>query len=468
MNRALSAALVLAGSAFLGVVASQYPWLGLAGALLGGVALAVTPRVVALPGAVVATLLLIAVHGATVLRNSWLVEPLGGIANLPRTVGAASLLVLGFALMRNRLGAPRLRAALAPAGTYAIWLLVGGLWAGAPSRSGFLAVFTILIVFDICFVIASWDDPRAFWKLFVQGLMLVGTLACLASLMIMAFIPEEAETVRYVDGAAVYGTRGVFFNPGVLGEQAATTASAALAWRQLRPGDRTPWWWYPVLVISGVVVLISLSRSSLVALSGGIVLFLYLQRPTQVGLGRTALQVAGLVVVAAGLLTSPLADGALGRLFETSERVSIGDEGRLQLWAASFQGLWENPLFGLGFGVPPLMGHEMGGRIGDTHMGSHSAFLEYAILPGLPAFLLFGWLLYRGLRGLRAHSDPDLARSMALLSVPLVPIFLTGTSGTPTGASSWVLWTVLLLAATLSARSPDPQFEPRLVALSSR
>ena len=454
---------ILCSGLFGAMVASRPRWVavGLVAGLVGLFALSGLARSSAHR---VAIYVLVAVHAATVTRNSWLVEPLGGLANAPRLILAVILLALGLYIVRNRLNSPTLKAMIVPVACYGSWILIDSLQTTLPTRSGFLAGLVIIIMLDLCLVIAAHDDRAAFWETFLEGLVLVGSIACIASLYVWAVGAETAETVRYVGGQAVWGSRGIFFNPGVLGEQAATTAGAALAWRLLRP-ERATWWWYPVLGLSTACILISLSRSSLVGLAAGVLFYLYLQRGALGGWMRFAVQGGLLLTLGVALMTSSLARGALGRLFETSERIEAGEEGRVYLWRGSFEGLIENPLFGIGFGIPPLYGEMIGARLGAQEMASHSAFLEYAVLPGIPGLLLFAWLFFRAGSALWKTRDRALTRSILMLAALLLPIFVTGTSGAPAGASSWVLWTVLILGLALStAERPSAKFKPQLIA----
>lgn len=222
------------------------------------------------------------------------------------------------------------------------------------------------------------------------------------------------------------------------------------------------WIVIPVLVIG---LIVTESRTSILALAGGLVIWAWLTPRAQ----RTTWLTNRKVWVLAGLLLVILVATSLGGLSARWADLGHGAEGRIAIWSASLNMAGAHPVTGVGLGIfhlayPPYR------LAGDNSLGlmAHMEPLQSAIESGWTSALLiyglFGLALARlRLAACKKTQTPDHPMAAAILAALLIAMHLTY----PLHSSPFLI----LLGAALAMTTPNdtnessaPQPQPVITA----
>jgi O-antigen ligase len=241
---------------------------------------------------------------------------------------------------KGRAGAP-----LGPLAWAILLLPLAGLWSvptsAAPMRSLGYA-FTLLWLAGFALLYARFADEESFARR-LGAVFVVTALALAAVALLQVAIPGIGlgvgkgywitKTFRTVRPAAFY------LDPNFLGAHLATACVIALG-LAADPAERSRRAvWYPAALVLAVVMLLTYSRSAIVALAVGlVVLAITLPKGTRRPVG---LLLAGLVV--AGLVATPL---VIERF--PGGRLDASSRTRLLMYVSSAEMIRDHPVFGVG------------------------------------------------------------------------------------------------------------------------
>lgn len=442
-----------------------------------GLAVAIAPYAVVLPIAGTALLLIgrtetitvrtaalvgiVAANSFAVWRYLWLVEDYEIIFHILRLGVPLVVLVLlvftsSFQVARDRLLLPML-----PVIGYCAWGAIGGLLATVPSTSLLFSCLIALFSAVIALALTHWDDPAEFWRWWLRAMAAVTVPLNLGSFAIWALGVEGALAPRYVGTEWIDGIRGLLENPGMAGEHALISIAVMLGLRVLEPEEPMPLWMKIALPLTAFLVMLSLSRAVALGLVVGGGLYVGVTQRGRGASGSRA-RIAGVLlgVALVGLLFSPLGRGTVSRIGSADSSISEASTGRTELWKGAFLGLVRHPLTGYGLGSSPVTETEGVERFFDKHHTAHSAFVDYMILPGLPAAAFMFAMLLRALHGLWRWRRSNLAWSVGFVGGTLALPFLLNNTPLPNGPWAWVFWLLLIFPATLDtweAEEAGPQ-----------
>ena len=300
-----------------------------------------------------------------------------GVGTLTRLIGVAALLSGVVDVVRGRdLRSPKLVLVLS--GLFVFWSAATWLWsldrAATVTRSvTYVQLFAMMwLVWQFC---RNAAQQRGLMSAYVAG----AVLAALATI------------VRYAEGVQTYWKRYAApgFDPNDLGVTIAIAVPMAL-YLALRGRG---WHYRAAVVVICAAVLLTASRTALIATFAGFTVVLWtwrgatwLQRSS--GLALVALTVLGAVALA------PKESRA--RIATTTNEITKGTlHKRTTIWKAGLRSLKQYPLQGAGagaypdsvepyIGVPPRAGHEY---------VAHNAFLSVLVETGVVGFALYALVL---------------------------------------------------------------------------
>jgi hypothetical protein len=451
---------ILAAAALCGASAAAKPTWFVAVALVSAAVVLPLARIawkLSVPTLIAA--MLVAIHFSYVMRHTWF-----DVDYVPafKYIRFPLLMVLPAAALLG--GLPKIvrspvRTPAAIALIYTVWILVVGQWGPDPGRTLFYGSWLLLLIINVATAVALSDDPRELWGLFLKGLSWLGVLSCLASLIAIWTGAEIAHSDRWISGVQRSAYRGVFFNPNVMGAQGIVTLAAPLAYRVLFR-DRKQFWMPGILALSGVVVLASASRGCFIGYSLGLTIYLF-EGQARLELRRRAPIVVGLALAAVLAASgTDVASSALDRMTGTASSVGTGDEGRVHIWKTYLNHTLEHPIVGVGFSNSALQGDYVAMRSAKRAHSPHSALVQYLVAPGIPAGLLFTWLLVVVGRRFSAWRKEPLRASVLMFWIILSPLFLGSTVTGPRDWGALLLWLPLMIIGALPTK-PEKDAGPR-------
>jgi O-antigen ligase len=240
--------------------------------------------------------------------------------------------------------------------------------------------------------------------------------------------------------------------------------------RALQADGRRRWLWWGLLVVQGLCLILTFSRSSWLAALGGLWVYGILWsvkqgRRTQVRLLAGAAVVVGLLLVGLSLLPVPTSSAsnlwrALTSLFRAS---SPTVQVRLLAWEGVIRAVAARPFFGFGpetldLALPRFMPSDfvLYGNLSAIAGRAHNTFLEMALFVGLPALAIFigllAWVGRSGWRAFRRDDDPLALPLLVALGAGLLHDAVDVQTIT-TGAYSWLM--MGMLTTPTSPSVPD-------------
>ena len=440
---------ILAAAALFGATAALKPTWFVAAAAVSVICVLPMLRIARkLSGPQLVAALLIAIQLSYVMRHTWFdvdYIPAFKYIRFPLLLILPAVALLGGLprLLRSPVRRPTVIAMI-----YTSWIIVAGQWGLDPSRTLFYGAWLFILIVNVAMAVALSDDPRELWGHFLLGLSWLGLLSCVACIIAISTGTEIAHSDRWISGVQRSAYRGVFFNANVMGAQGLVTLAAPLAYRTLFP-ERKQLWMPGILLVSGVVVVASASRGCFLGYSAA--LAFYLLGGQQVPkLSQRSLMIAALGLLALlAASTTDVASSALDRLAGTASSVETGDEGRLHIWKTYIDHTLEHPIVGAGFINSALQGDYVAMRSAIRAHSPHSVFIQYLVGPGIPAGLLFGWLLLGVARRLRAWREEPLRASVLMFWTMLSPLFFSSTVTGPRDWGTLLMWLPLMVVGSL-------------------
>jgi len=440
---------ILAAAALFGAIAALKPTWFVAAALVTAICVLPMARVARrLSGPQLVAALLIVIQLSYVMRHTWFdvdYVPAFKYIRFPLLFILPAVAVLGGLprLLRSPVRKPTVIALL-----YTSWILVAGQWGLDPSRTLFYGAWLFILILNVAMAVALSDDPRELWGRFLLGLSWLGILSCIACVIAISTGAEVAHSDRWIGGVQRSAYRGVFFNANVMGAQGLVTLAAPLAYRALFP-TRKQLWMPGILLLSGVVVLASASRGCFLGYSAALAFYLLGGQQT-LKLSRRTLMIAALALLALlAASTTDVASSALDRLAGTASSVETGEEGRLHIWKTYIDHTIEHPIVGSGFINSALQGDYVAMRSAVRAHSPHSVFIQYLVGPGVPAGLLFGWLLIGVGRRLSAWREEPVRASVLMFWIMLSPLFFGSTVTGPRDWGTLLMWLPLMVVGSL-------------------
>lgn len=283
--------------------------------------------------------ILLLITGILVIAASGFHPQMREAAVYPRFIMYAALIAGFLAVSRSR---PVPSERLIPFGLLALLALGSVLWAGPSTGVSLERAVGLALLFSVCAV--------AFRRRWTSGSVIGTDLRVLSSLVAVAILVGFALVVvnrpaAYFDFIYTGGTRlsGSFENPNTLGLIAALYAPVFLGLAYLR---RRTGWWKVSFLAAGAAVVLSQSRSALLALVVGLSVFVLARQRLERRRQLAALLVLGCVLfpVAAWFVLG----GDLG-IFQRLAAEGAGS-GRFSAWTLAVDIYAERPITGWGFG----------------------------------------------------------------------------------------------------------------------
>nr|WP_275941380.1 O-antigen ligase family protein [Planosporangium flavigriseum] len=285
----------------------------------------------------------------------------------------------------------------------------------------------------------------------LEGLILLGAALAappsphrLAQLVAVAGAVEGVYALvrgEYVDGRLVTET----LNPNYLGAALAVPAVTAigLAWASRRL------LWLLAALPSLAALVATRSRGAMVAVVAGLLVLVvvHLRRTRWPVLVAAVAGLAGLALLASG----GLAWLQLGLGGRSANELTYNNGVRADAAWFALQVTLEHPLRGIGYGMfAPYAGLHSPQQI---VINTHNDFLRLAAEAGLPALLLFAYLLWRGLRGLRDYEYAVLGAAVVTYAVGL--LFGNVLSNLIVTAPFWVALGTMMRRSGQSTRASE-------------
>jgi len=434
----------------------------------------------------VAVLGLLFLHSLNVLRytTTFIDSELFDEGRLPLTaLVAGPILIVGW---RGLMTGPGLAAIGAPA-LYLGWCMLSAGFGSNPGHSYFYGGWLMFMCLLIALSLGLNRRPTEFWRHWLIGLTVIGTITSIASLAVIAAGVPGSSWQALVHNPLLGGTletsryRGIFTNANHMAANATLAINAAISLAYLDK-RRRGLWLHGVLACCGSVVLLSGSRAAVLTFGLGLGFYAWLHLsprwrvPTaSVGIPETRKglvpTLAVVLLLAVGL--SPAGSVGLQRLGRTDEAVSMGGgaEERNLIWASYAKGLVTHPVFGTGFMNSGIKAdwHTRRQMANYTARAGHSAPVEYGLTTGIPGLLLFLWMLWGGVRGLMRPGQKSLAISAIVFWCANAPAYLLYTVGNePSAPAVWPLWILLLTCRSMNGVPIEGQTKPPWVLRISR
>jgi len=434
--------------------------------LVGTVVIANLNRLAALSFAEFAVLGLVFLHSLNVFRYMHIFYdnvvfdagrlPLSLMVALPVVVAGWKALLTG--------------PGFAACGVPTIYLCWAGLSSGFgldPQHSYFYAGWLMFMCALISISRGLNKEPEEFWRKWLMGLMLVGLLTSVLSLLAMALDLPNARYQRWVAHNEAPGFRGLFFNANILCSGALLSLASALSLAYLDKNSRKRWL-EPVLAICGVTILLSGSRAGFLGILSALFCYGYLLYSTR---SRSRKETSGLAIAPAAILIlgliilaiSPVGRVGLDRLLTSEELTNRSYAGREDVWMSFLNSMVENPIFGSGYMSQPTAADWETTRLlpQQRAVSAHSAPIEYGTTTGIVGLLLFLYMLWGGLTGLTKPGYRRFSASAIVFWLCSAPIFLLYAHGnSPSSPAVWPLWVLLLTCRSLNGQPSRGEVAP--------
>jgi hypothetical protein len=441
-------------------------------------------RLLTLSFSQIAVLGLLFLHTLNVLRytNTFIESELFDEGRLPLSMMIAGpILVVGW---RGLMTGPGLAAIGVPA-LYLSWAVLSAGFGSNPAHSYFYGGWLMFMCVLIALALGLSRHPSSFWRNWLYGLIVIGTVTSIASLVLIIAGSPSASWHTLVHNEAVGSTfetaryRGLFVHANHMAANSLLAINAAISLVYL-DRERMGLWLHGVIACCGTVVLLSGSRAGVLTFVIALGFYGWLlvaprwkRRTLNTGIPETRKGLVPLlaIILLLGVGLSPAGSIGLQRLSRTDESLGGGGEDRRLVWASYAKGLVSHPLFGTGFMNSATIDDWHTRRQIDSYaaMSGHSAPVEYGLTTGIPGLLLFLWMLWGGARGLIRPGQKGLAISAIVFWCSTAPTYLLYTAGNePSAPAVWPLWILLLTCRSMNGTPIEGQVEPPWVLRISR
>ncbi|MDO8432681.1 MAG: O-antigen ligase family protein [Candidatus Binatus sp.] len=273
---------------------------------------------------------------------------------------------------------------------YFIWAAVTVCFSVYPFYSFGRMISAALLLMTIVAITASTDDDAQIYELF--GIFWIGSSIIIAASAV-ALIVLPSDITWKLDDNGMLRFAGLFNGPNQIGEIALTTVAAGvICWPAAARRTR-----FLIVLASLAAIVLDVmadSRSPLIALSVGLILF---------GISRLGLRA---VVLAAILFIA--ATVVLPRLEGGRDYVMRGDvaslTGRTEIWRYVIHAIKERPVLGYGYEVEGQIFQSRYFPLWEEiwnegpRSSLHNGYLSRAVGVGIPATLLWAFIILRALR----------------------------------------------------------------------
>jgi O-antigen ligase len=249
--------------------------------------------------------------------------------------------------------------------------------------------FSLIAVFCLLFMSSAVLTNREIIAPIIGG----GTLVSVISILVYFLIPEFGRMKEWHGGELVPGPRlaGITGTANVIGYISAFSCMALYYYRRYLP-QKIPLSFWVVLAINVLALVMSNSRTSMLALAGAIAIAgLFRASPA-----KLASLFAGVCVVIIFCLTADLHTvfALLSRSGDASEILTA--TGRFSVWEVALKLIAERPLLGWGYGSMNFVLPALSSEVGFAAAHAHNAFLQVFLSIGLLGLCCF--ILVMGLK----------------------------------------------------------------------
>ena len=350
---------------------------------------------------------------------------------------------------------------------YLCWAALSSGFGLDPKHSYFYAGWLMFMCVLISISRGLNKEPEIFWRKWLRGLMFVGLLTSVLSLIAIALDLPNARYQRWVVNAEAPGFRGLFFNANIMCAGALLSLASALSLAYLDKPSRKVWL-EPVLGICGATILLSGSRAGFLGIFSGLLCYIYLLYSSRSlswrGTSKSPILAATLLSLGLMILAiSPVGRVGLDRLLSSEELTNKAYAGREDVWLSFLETMLEKPVFGTGYMSMPLVEDWETTRLLPQQLAvsAHSAPIEYGTTTGIIGLLLFLYMLWGGLTGLAKPGYRRFSESAIVFWLCSAPIFLLYAHGnSPSAPAVWPLWILLLTCRSLNGQSSTGEVAP--------
>ena len=275
---------------------------------------------------------------------------------------------------------------------YTMWLVFAfmmGMRYGSPASNILRQFAETLLSISLAFILVDLlRDPKTLRRLVLVIMLLIGTQAMIA-IMLYAMPDTLAESIlvrlsrigypnggviRYIESNPELGERaiGTWVDPNTLGGLLAV--GAAMIAPQIfaaKPIVRYRWLSFLFFGITTLGVVLSSSRSSFLALSGGLFVIAFIRY-------RRFLPLLGIAGLLALLL--PQTQGYIGRIIDAFQGADLATQMRIGEWTDSINLIRNYPIFGIGFTGTPT---------NDVYTDAANMYLNMANQIGITGVLFY-------------------------------------------------------------------------------
>lgn len=249
------------------------------------------------------------------------------------------------------------------------------------------SAFSLLVVISLMLLVSEVLDNEEMLFPIILGCTLVMAI----SIIVYFAAPDFGRMKDWVNGQFVMTRRltGIAGNANTAGYISAISLLTLYYYREYFPG-KSPAWYWPCVLINTATLLMSNSRTALVAvlISIGVA---GLMKPFP---SRLAIIFACICAAAAFLFAVEIDLIRLDAIFAMLARSGSASEiesgtGRTAIWTVVIEMIRQRPFFGWGYGSTTKLIPEASAQIGFIADHAHNAFLQVAVSVGLVGLLLF-------------------------------------------------------------------------------
>lgn len=355
--------------------------------------------------------------------------------------------------------------------TFAFCLFFFRLWAKKMLRiDKFAEILLLIMIFISCFyapnipysLASAFSLFAIFFLLFLSSFTLTNKqilwpimLGCttVATLSIIAYfvVPDFARMKEWVGGAHIIGPRltGITGAANTIGYISAFCLLALYYFRHYLP-KKTPLWFWTFVAINASALLMSNSRTSLIALILSIGMASLIRLNPKILAGFFTIVCLGIII--ALNLDYEAVFSMLARSGDASE-ITTGT-GRTAIWAETVKLINQRPLAGWGYASAVYVLPAHSSEIGFSITQAHNAFLQILLTTGfIGLFLFISAFAIKMYYAIKAQDSLNIAFIFFLMLVGITePIAFGGTATT----STLVLATVLSLRYRSTYEADNP------------
>lgn len=228
-------------------------------------------------------------------------------------------------------------------------------------------------------------------------------------------------------------------------------------YRSIKCHEKKKFVFWGLMGVLFLTVLISASRSAILATGAGFLVMLYQKQKENGSFIKTLL-----ALIVGAMLTFPLWEGAAEGLIKKQDNNNQleGKYGsRSKKWEARMEEISNSPVFGVGFSAIDPNGNDTYNKVTGT-IEPGSSWFAILSMTGVIGFLLFTFLVFQPLLFLKSNPSPYNTLLLGMLSFLLVHMITEGYIYAGGNASCFVAWLIIGCAFDrMNSREDDDEVE---------